>query len=438
MASSGSLETVMPSSCPRHDGRAAAANPSKSLAFSIERIMAKTSEPKPAFEQRQGGPGPEPEPGKKPLSLCSPLPCVIPIPPLGYEVPSKTLLNYSELWKSSLRGGGGLCKANCGVCCKAELALGQPSGRLIKPQVIHQAGAVPAAPRSLYYFNYLDAAYHPADLLHGQLFPAGLLGAPPPGGLSAHQKLFLLENAKLAGLAAEKLPPPPPPLAHKERLPGHLDQVMKEAAERGGPPKGHAKLGGGGAAEGKPKNFTCEVCGKVFNAHYNLTRHMPVHTGARPFVCKVCGKGFRQASTLCRHKIIHTQEKPHKCNQCGKAFNRSSTLNTHIRIHAGYKPFVCEFCGKGFHQKGNYKNHKLTHSGEKQYKCTICNKAFHQIYNLTFHMHTHNDKKPFTCVTCGKGFCRNFDLKKHVRKLHDSVSSAPPPEKTQTLQSALH
>ncbi|OPJ81004.1 fez family zinc finger protein 2 [Patagioenas fasciata monilis] len=291
MASSGSLETVMPSTCPRHDGRATAANPSKTLAFSIERIMAKTSEPKPAFEQRHGGP--EPDPGKKPLSLCSPLPCVIPIPPLGYE-----------------------------------------------PQ-----------------------------------------------------------NAKLAGLAAEKLPPPPP-FAHKERLPGHLDQ---------------------------PKNFTCEVCGKVFNAHYNLTRHMPVHTGARPFVCKVCGKGFRQASTLCRHKIIHTQEKPHKCNQCGKAFNRSSTLNTHIRIHAGYKPFVCEFCGKGFHQKGNYKNHKLTHSGEKQYKCTICNKAFHQIYNLTFHMHTHNDKKPFTCVTCGKGFCRNFDLKKHVRKLHDSVSSAPPP-----------
>lgn len=263
MASPGSLETVMPSSCPRHDGRAATANPSKTLAFSIERIMAKTSEPKPAFEERHGGPGPEP--GKKPLSLCSPLPCVIPIPPLGYELPSKTL-NYSELWKSSLRGGAGLCKANCGVCCKAELALGQPSGRLIKPQVIHQAGAVPAAPRSLYYFNYLDAAYHPADLLHGQLFPAGLLGAPPPGGLSAHQKLFLLENAKLAGLAAEKLPPPPP-FAHKERLPGHLDQVMKEAAaaERGGPPKGHAKIGGGGggAAEGKPKNFTCEVCGKV-------------------------------------------------------------------------------------------------------------------------------------------------------------------------------
>lgn len=129
----------------------------------------------------------------------------------------------------------------------------------------------------------------------------------------------------------------------------------------------------------KQKLFRCNECGKVFNAHYNLTRHMPVHTGARPFVCKVCGKGFRQASTLCRHKIIHTHEKPHKCKVCGKAFNRSSTLNTHVRIHAGYKPFVCEFCGKGFHQKGNYKNHKLTHSSEKAYKCSICNKAFHQV-----------------------------------------------------------
>lgn len=102
-------------------------------------------------------------------------------------------------------------------------------------------------------------------------------------------------------------------------------------------------------SSGKPKTFACPECGKVFNAHYNLTRHMPVHTGARPFVCKVCGKGFRQASTLCRHKIIHTQDKPHKCQTCGKAFNRSSTLNTHTRIHNGYKVrFYLNFVEFGF------------------------------------------------------------------------------------------
>jgi len=41
------------------------------------------------------------------------------------------------------------------------------------------------------------------------------------------------------------------------------------------------------AANAKAKTFACPECGKIFNAHYNLTRHMPVHTGARPFVCKV-------------------------------------------------------------------------------------------------------------------------------------------------------
>ncbi|KAL1238214.1 Fez family zinc finger protein erm [Trichinella spiralis] len=184
--------------------------------------------------------------------------------------------------------------------------------------------------------------------------------------------------------------------------------------------------------QAKTKTFVCPDCGKVFNAHYNLMRHMPVHTGARPFVCKMCGKGFRQASTLCRHKIIHTHEKPHKCQTCGKAFNRSSTLNTHARIHLGYKPFVCEFCGKGFHQKGNYKNHKMTHNGEKAFKCHICQKAFHQVYNLTFHMHTHQEKKPFTCHICGKGFCRNFDLKKHLRSYTNAFAS----EKQRQLSAA--
>ncbi|KAG8435856.1 hypothetical protein GDO86_007082 [Hymenochirus boettgeri] len=411
MASSAPPDTVMVP-CQRPEGRTGVSSTPKALAFSIERIMAKTSHPKPAFL--------EPE-AKKLLQLGPPVPCMIPLQSLAYDVQSKALLSYSELWKSSLKapvcGPPALCKANCAICCKNDPLV--PPSRVIKPQVINQAMGIPTN-GSLYYFNYLDPSFHPPDILNGQLIPSSLLNAQSPGALSAQQKIFLVENAKLSSLASEKYSSPQYP--HKERLPGQLDQVMKEnTGDRTG--KIHSKLHVN-PVDGKPKIFTCEVCGKVFNAHYNLTRHMPVHTGARPFVCKVCGKGFRQASTLCRHKIIHTQEKPHKCNQCGKAFNRSSTLNTHIRIHAGYKPFVCEFCGKGFHQKGNYKNHKLTHSGEKQYKCTICNKAFHQIYNLTFHMHTHNDKKPFTCSTCGKGFCRNFDLKKHVRKLHDNVSSS--------------
>lgn len=37
----------------------------------------------------------------------------------------------------------------------------------------------------------------------------------------------------------------------------------------------------------RSKLFKCDHCDKTFAAHYNLTRHLPVHTGARPFVCKV-------------------------------------------------------------------------------------------------------------------------------------------------------
>ncbi|XP_062991074.1 fez family zinc finger protein 1 [Elgaria multicarinata webbii] len=421
---------------------------SKPLAFSIERIMARAGpEPKalpllPHFLQGGGGPKAG-DPVKQQqqqqaaaLSLGPSIPCMIPFVPLAYEPFAKA---GSEPRKAPLEPVSPSSLLSLKPQQAAEL---QQHYKLVRPRVVNHSSF-----HALGALGYFSRAADPAPL------PPPPPPPPPPSGLSLHPvasyflgaplpapglqaptapKAYLAERNKLHVLpppppGSDKYPPPPPPAAAFKDL-AHAQLHSAAAAAAAAhllaadklPFKGVAADFSRGSPGAKPKVFTCEVCGKVFNAHYNLTRHMPVHTGARPFVCKVCGKGFRQASTLCRHKIIHTQEKPHKCNQCGKAFNRSSTLNTHTRIHAGYKPFVCEFCGKGFHQKGNYKNHKLTHSGEKQFKCNICNKAFHQVYNLTFHMHTHNDKKPFTCPTCGKGFCRNFDLKKHVRKLHDS------------------
>ncbi|XP_071389003.1 fez family zinc finger protein 1 [Centroberyx affinis] len=387
---------------------------SKPLAFSIDRIMARTPEPKsiplPSWFQ--------PAPVGKPDMCPSSLHCMIPLVPLGYEPGHRlniTGLDPNHFDASSHTPteflGFGLNYKN------QQEDANQPAGqyKLFRPRVVNQSSFPTMGP--VCYLNCGESGCPP---------PAGLVNLHPMASylLTARHKAFLAEKSK-PGQAGERYPSG---VAFKELSQSQIQHYMKERDQILSDKifKGSAARMSGSCPGNKPKVFTCEVCGKVFNAHYNLTRHMPVHTGARPFVCKVCGKGFRQASTLCRHKIIHTQEKPHKCNQCGKAFNRSSTLNTHTRIHAGYKAFVCEFCGKGFHQKGNYKNHKLTHSGEKQFKCSICSKAFHQVYNLTFHMHTHNDKKPFTCPTCGKGFCRNFDLKKHIRKLHDPSGPQSP------------
>lgn len=234
----------------------------KTLAFSIDRIMSKSSESKGCTEERSEG--------KKLLGLCSPIPCMIPLQPLSYDLQAKALMNYSELWRASFRGtfcgsAAAPCKGNCAMCGKAESSLKQPlltsGSRVVKPQVIHQAVAVPSG-GSLYYVNYLDSAYQQSELLAGHWFSSPQAQA----SLSTHHRLLLLDNAKLAGLGADKLPTPQYP--HKEHLPGQLDQIVKEnhglSAEKNGV-KTHSKLSGSGSgtAEGKPKNFTCEVCGKV-------------------------------------------------------------------------------------------------------------------------------------------------------------------------------
>uniref|UniRef100_A0A8C5H840 C2H2-type domain-containing protein n=1 Tax=Gouania willdenowi TaxID=441366 RepID=A0A8C5H840_GOUWI len=403
----------------------------KPLAFSIDRIMARTPEPRsiPLPSWFQSAPV-----GKHDVCPSS-LHCMIPLVPLGYEPGHRlsiTGLDPGHLDASSFAApdflGFGMNYKNHQ---DQDSAGSQNTGqyKLFRPRVVNQSSLSTVG--TVCYLNCggdSGACAPPASLVNLHPMTSYLL--------TARHKAFMAEKSKTCPPQSERYPVSGVQAFKdlsqsqiqyyiKEREQIHTDKMFKGSSAAAAAAAA-ARLSGS-CTGNKPKVFTCEVCGKVFNAHYNLTRHMPVHTGARPFVCKVCGKGFRQASTLCRHKIIHTQEKPHKCNQCGKAFNRSSTLNTHTRIHAGYKPFVCEFCGKGFHQKGNYKNHKLTHSGEKQFKCSICSKAFHQVYNLTFHMHTHNDKKPFTCPTCGKGFCRNFDLKKHIRKLHDPAGAQSPP-----------
>lgn len=167
-----------------------------------------------------------------------------------------------------------------------------------------------------------------------------------------HHHLDQPHHLRAYGFARDQAAAAPPPPSMVSKI-GSTNQVNRMTSGGTSLTSCNSGSGGGGGGRGQTttasgtsgnantngKVFKCKECGKCFNAHYNLTRHMPIHTGVRPFVCKVCGKGFRQASTLCRHKIIHTEEKPHKCNVCFKSFNRSSTLNTHMRIHVGYKPW---------------------------------------------------------------------------------------------------
>ncbi|PSN36621.1 hypothetical protein C0J52_10455 [Blattella germanica] len=129
---------------------------------------------------------------------------------------------------------------------------------------------------------------------------------------------------------------------------------------------------------------------KSFCETSDLTRHMRIHSGARPFACEVCKKSFYQRSQLKRHMHSHT----------------------------GSRPFPCPVCTKSFLQKFDLKKHVLTHTGLRPFSCEVCHKSFSESSQVKKHMRTHTGERPFSCGICGKSFSQNAHLKRHMTKVH--------------------
>ncbi|XP_050306791.1 zinc finger protein ZFP2 [Anthonomus grandis grandis] len=124
------------------------------------------------------------------------------------------------------------------------------------------------------------------------------------------------------------------------------------------------------------KQWSCDVCAKMFTTKYFLKKHKRLHTGEMPYSCSICNKAFTFQQSYHKHMLYHSSEKPYQCNECGRAFKEHSTLQNHARIHSGERPFACEICGKRFRQRVSYLVHMRIHTGVMPYKCTACNKSF--------------------------------------------------------------
>ncbi|KAG7253529.1 hypothetical protein CRUP_000019 [Coryphaenoides rupestris] len=240
----------------------------KPLAFSIERIMARTPEPASSI------PFLLPPHVLGPAGRAAPqhaLHRVLPFVPLAYDSRHK-LVNMAGLdIASPFDGSARHATADFRGAGQAELSANPPGHyKLFRPRVVNPSSFHATAACFLNCGETL--APPPASLTSS----AGLVSlAPPAASYFLHAPLHPARHKSFL-------------LADKSKVERHAGDAYRAHLLADKTIKGTPKLGGGSCANsGKSKVFTCEICGKVFNAHYNLTRHMPVHTGARPFVCKV-------------------------------------------------------------------------------------------------------------------------------------------------------
>ncbi len=237
---------------------------SKPLAFSIDRIMARTPEPKSILPPSWFQSAPVGKPDVCPSSLH----CMIPLVPLGYEPGHRlsiTGLDPGHFDASSLGApadflGFGLNYKNQ----QDDSAVSQTAGqyKLFRPRVVNQS-SFPTMGTVCYLNCSGDSGACPP--------PAGLVNLHPMASylLTARHKAFMAEKSKPGLQQAGERYPVSGVQAFKELSQSQIQHYMKERDQiltdkifKGSSAAAAVRLSGS-CPGNKPKVFTCEVCGKV-------------------------------------------------------------------------------------------------------------------------------------------------------------------------------
>ncbi|EGT41266.1 hypothetical protein CAEBREN_30915 [Caenorhabditis brenneri] len=125
------------------------------------------------------------------------------------------------------------------------------------------------------------------------------------------------------------------------------------------------------ASRAKQMQYPCTLCGQAFAVHDRLAKHI--------------ASRHRQRSCT-----LDDASKVHKCNMCPKSFARSDMLTRHMRLHTGAKPYSCPTCNQVFSRSDHLSTHLRTHTGEKPYACPLCNYSASRRDMISRHMRTHS------------------------------------------------
>ena len=90
--------------------------------------------------------------------------------------------------------------------------------------------------------------------------------------------------------------------------------------------------------------FTCEICSKTFDTHFNLRRHVFPHSKIRPYKCNICTQIFGLATRLENHtKTVH-YEKPFYCTRCMNRYDTEEKLKNHMPACTSKHFLICSVC----------------------------------------------------------------------------------------------
>lgn len=238
----------------------------KPLAFSIERIMARTPEPRsipvPQLLHNSVAKG---DP-KHPLHLNSSIPCMIPFVPVAYDPLPKAAVAGAEPRKAHSDSSSSPSFScgdllNCALSLKGDFprdALPLQQYKLVRPRVVNHSSF--HAMGALCYFNRGDSPCHPSSSVNIHPVASYFLSSP----LHPQPKAYLAERNKLVLPAVEKYPAG---VAFKDLSQAQLQHYMKESAQILSEKIAYKTSEfSRGSPTSKPKVFTCEVCGKASRA----------------------------------------------------------------------------------------------------------------------------------------------------------------------------